>query len=156
MSMKLLDLCVDFFGKDIKIERSFRRMIEAKRSAVNDDEKFAYQLMAWLGARSYNEFLDYSLLAIKLNKIFDKMMFDIPDPCWDDGGPIKETIEHLLYDDRHDMYQNVPCYLGSIYKDMPNSSSKKVFWTVITNALIECINVKGTGDVSAEFIITES
>lgn len=157
--MKLLQLYKDMFG-DGKVLSKFRDAIKEKRSLQNDDRKFANFLINWIGGRSYNGFLDYSLLAIKMNRLFsNEMRHAIPSICWfgkdGDIGDIKDLIGDLLWDDRHDLYQNMPYILDRIYKEMKDGPGKSHFWTLITDAIIDCINVHGTGDVAFKFHIPE-
>ncbi|MCK4528835.1 hypothetical protein KAW18_15815 [candidate division WOR-3 bacterium] len=155
--MELLQLCNEMF-KDTKILPKFRDMIADKKIICDNDQKFSHYLISYLGSRSYNKFLDYSLLATKLNYIFSNMK-GISAESWygteGDEGTIKELIGDLLYDDRHDLWQNMPYYLEDIYKNMEKGPDKENFWKYIVNAIIDCINVHGTNDVSASFIVEE-
>lgn len=157
--MKILQLCKDMFG-GIKIVSKFHHMIANKRLEYKEnDQQFCNYLISWLGGRSYNNYLDYSLLAIKMNYMFEHMK-GINEDSWfgtkgNDVGDIKELINDLLYDDRHDLYQNMPYILERIYKDMEKGPDKDNFWTNIVNRIIECINVHGTKDASVHFSIEE-
>ena len=154
--MKLLELCKHMFG-DMEMSPRFRDMVINKRIEYNNDLGFSHHLLGWLGGRSYNNFLDYSLLAIKLNYMFGHMK-SVPNVLWfgkdEDMGLIKELINHLLYDDRHDLWQNMPYILGEIYIKIKEGPEKDNFWKHIVNAIIDC-NVNGTGDVSASYIVEE-
>lgn len=155
--MKLLELYKHMLG-DMKVLPSFREMVINKRTEYNNDLKFCNHLINCLGSKDYNNFLDYSLLAIKLNHML-KHMRGVPDILWfgedEDEGLIKEVINDLLYDDRHDLYQNMPYILEDIYTKIKDGPEKDVFWKCIVNIIIECINVHGTGDVSTSYSVKE-
>jgi hypothetical protein len=142
-------MCKDIFNESPTT--SIKQLFKDERSKLNDDRGFFNICATYLGGRSYNKFLDYSLFAIKLNRIWAKH-------CWLEKGSdwteMWAAIMNLLTDDRHDMYQNVPYELDAAVKDM--SDEKKVaFWGDVATTLIECINVNGTGDVSFRFRIDE-
>ena len=160
VDMKVVELLKDlfFFSEDVKIvESSIKKTFEHHRNLYNDDKRFFNAVIHYLGGRGYNEFLDYSLFATKLNVIFEKHWYDIPENIMDkyeriEEHPCSEAVTGLLFDDRHDLYQNLPYQLDDIEKGQEN---KEEFWKKVTNALIECINVNGTEDVSCAWKINE-
>ena len=155
--MKLLELYKEL-SNNTTVFTNFKEMVAIRRKEEDDDRKFCYYLLNVLGCRSYNEFLDYSLIAIKINSLF-KSMKGIPNVCWfgnnKNKGLIKKLIEDLLYDDRHDLYQNMIYALDEIYKQIKEKETKDFFWGSIVDILIDCINTEGTEDVSANFVIKE-
>ena len=114
-----------------------------------DDRGFFRFCSQWLGGRGYNEFLDYSLFAIKLNHIYHEHDHPGIDNEWE---RMEEAITNLLADDRHDMYQNIPYELDDVAATLKDPAK---FWSDVVDAMIECINVHGTGDVAHKFIIEE-
>ena len=156
--MNLLKLCTDMFGKNAILLPKFRDMLAKEREGKEDRDFFNY-LIDWLGGRSYNKFLDYSLLAIKINYIF-KNMQGVNEDSWygtkgNDVGDIKNIINCLLYDDRHDLCQNMPYALDRVYDLMKEGKDKDNFWKYMVNAVISCINTRGTGDTTECLIISE-
>jgi hypothetical protein len=117
----------------------------------NTDRGFFMLCCNYLGGRGYNEFLDYSLFAIKLNQIFnDTNLYSSGY-----GDRMREAISNLLHDDRHDMYQNIPCELDDYVKGFKKPEYVAKFWASVVDAMIDCINVAGTEDVSVNFTIRE-
>lgn len=155
--MRILQLAKDIFdqpfdGTSVKVFFQKRRK-DWDMQKPNGDQAFFNFIIYYLGGRGYNEFLDYSLFAIKLKAIHAKYCY------WVDGtfGEIKDAIEHLLFDDRHDLYQNLPYNLeriAELSKDNKHYSEEK-FWSEIVDAVISCINVNGTEDISVTFNIPE-
>ncbi len=153
--MELLQMCKDIFDvlpKGTSIKEFFSEMRALKSSEQgNTDENFFNLCVHYLGGRSYNGFLDYSLFAIKLNVIYN-------NHCWLEsdcsGKRMEEAIMRLLMDDRHDMWQNIPYALIDVAKGLP-SDKKEAFWSDIVDALIDCVNIKGTGDISPTFKVLE-
>jgi len=158
--MQILELCYDLFGQTpdkINVKEFFQIMRQTKYEKYNDTESipdgvFFCHCAGYLGGRGYNNFLDYSLLAIKLNAIFKKYNRGAENLPW---KKINEAVICLLTDDRHDMYQNIPYFLGDIVKEITTLDKKKAFWADVATSLIECINVNGTYDVSVNFSILE-
>lgn len=114
------------------------------------DKGFFYWIIQYLGGRSYNCYLDYSLFAIKINTIMDQFH------TWKEGQneSMKEAVEDLLWDDRHDCWQNLPYSLERFVEPM-EKEKQEIFWDLIVEAMIQCINVEGTGDVSPKFYVKE-
>ena len=145
--MKLLQMFRDMFGQlpDIPDVHEF---MHSKRKEYDNDHKFFHLIIQFLGGRSYNCFLDYSLFAIKLNYIHDKC---IPN-SYNTWEKMKEGIDYLLADDRHDLWQNLPYVLDDVIKEDEHQPISEVgiekFWAAVVTAIIECINVEGTGDRS--------
>jgi hypothetical protein len=100
-------------------------------------EKFFSLVIMYLGGRGYNEFLDYSLFFLKLRKIFEDCS-DIEEKETELFLISDQLCHRLLWDDRHDLYQNLPYIL----EELPYNRYDKV-----CVALIESFNPKGTGDI---------
>ncbi len=152
--MKILELCKNLFGKTsggANIKKFFQEMRETEKYYDND-RYFFMVCSQYLGGRGYNEFFDYSLFAIKLNSIHHKLNSN----GWVEGSREKmtEVILDLLADDRHDMWQNTPLLLDKI-ATLLDSEMQGFFWSDVVDAMIRCINVYGTGDVSVNFVIKE-
>lgn len=149
--MKVLQLCTDLFDKaptGSSINKFFQRMREEHKGG---DKSFFHKCIQYLGGRGYNEFLDYSLFAIKLNVIFNKYYLDS-----DQWRPMREAITNLLFDDRHDYWQNGPSELTEFAEGFgDNDDIKDSFWELVVDSMLECINVEGTEDVSVKFVIIE-
>jgi len=154
--MKVLKMCQDMFGKspEKSIKEFFQDMRDLHIFEEGSDRTFFEFCVGYLGSRGYNEFLDYSLFALKL-----LAYLRAEDPCVSTKGTseMMMAIEKLLYDDRHDMYQNIPYHLDDFVADFKESHKDKVseFWEYVVDSLIECINVHGTGDVTHKFFIKE-
>lgn len=153
--MKVLDMLSDVFDKLPRPRQSIKGFInEQRKDNTGTDAEFFYLMIQYLGGRSYNRFLDYSLLAIKLNDIHDKHCFLVPGTSED----IDQAVTKLLNDDRHDLWQNLPYYLEDITKaveEKHGADKVKAFWFDVVGAVVDCINVRGTGDVSVNFTIEE-
>ena len=78
--MKLLELYKEL-SNNTTVFTDFKEMVILRRKKENNDQKFCYYLLNVIGGRSYNEFLDYSLVAIKINSLFENMKH-IPNECW--------------------------------------------------------------------------
>lgn len=162
--MKVLRMCKDIFDgtpKGVSIKEFFQQMRKKKNGDKNANKNFFHLCSHYLGGRSYNEFFDYSLFAIKLNYIHVKWctMFKRDDGKWSQWvegtwAEMSKAILNLLADDRHDMWQNVPEEIGSV-ATLLEPELREPFWSDIVDATIECINVKGTGDISVTFVIKE-
>lgn len=77
--MKILQLCEDIFDElpgNTDIKSFFHHMRIKENSKKNNDDNtdrgFFRFCSCYLGGREYNEFLDFSLFAIKLNAIYNK------------------------------------------------------------------------------------
>lgn len=152
--MRILDMLSDIFDKLPRPRQSVKGFIREQRADLRTDVEFFNSIISYLGGRGYNEFLDYSLLAIKLNAIYNKHCF-LVEGTWD---KMQEAISKLLTDDRHDLWQNLPYHLGDISEAIQkkNGSEKAAaFWSDVVDALIDCINVNGTGDISVNLTIEE-
>lgn len=156
--MKILRLVKDLFG-DVAFEAGItdiKNIFQKQREKYDDDGRFFNCIIQYLGGRGYNDFLDYSLFAIKMHLILA--------PYWwrnfgeenypGDENPCTDIVTDLLFDDRHDLWQNMPYCLDDIHKALTNEESVDM-WKRIVDAIIECINVKGTGDVSVNFVVKE-
>ncbi len=158
--MEILRLCKDLFGETPK-GASIREFFQQMRKKYDSNRSFFMTCSQYLGGRSYNEFFDYSLFAIKLNHIHKKWCtsFRRDDGKWSqwvDGSweEMSKAILNLLADDRHDMWQNVPSELNNV-AILLDAELQLFFWTDVVDAMIECINVRGTGDISVGFVIKE-
>jgi hypothetical protein len=148
--MRILQLCKDLFD-ETPGDKSIKEFFEQMRKKKDDNRAFFRCCSQLLGGRGYNEFLDYSLFAIKLNKISN----DMPLSCRAPQKGILKAISNLLHDDRHDMYQNIPYELDEYAQGLIVSDNLNKFWEAVVDAMIDCINVNGTGDISTNFVITE-
>ncbi len=107
-------------------------------------ETFSYNMFNWFGGRAYNEFLDYGLCALKFHNLFQNKYRYLQQDDF-----VTEIINRLLFDDRHDLYQNAPYYLKDLYELNKNKQKElKDFWKDVSVILIDCFNENGTGDVS--------
>jgi len=166
--MKILRMCKDMFDKtpeDTSIKGFFREMRKRENAKKDDDDNtdrgFFVLCTNYLGGRSYNRFLDYSLFAIKLNYIHNKWctMFKRDDGKWSQWvegtwAEMSKAILNLLADDRHDMWQNVQGEVLAVGV-LLEAELQKSFWADVVDAMIDCINVEGTGDISVGFVIEE-
>ena len=150
--MRLLQMLSDIFGK-VELKESVKAMFQEKRAEVKDDKVFFNRVIQYLGGRGYNEFLDYGLFALKLKELFGPIWWKVSDK--DSGHPCKEALDRLLLDDRHDLWQNLPYYLEEIEGAYKTEEDKAAFYKKVVDALIECINVHGTGDRAYTFVIKE-
>jgi hypothetical protein len=102
-------------------------------------EKFIQSSIPMFCGRSFNEFFDYGLFLLKLQHIYKGVFNSIDTPIYNEEGVYKLVDEatYLLFDDRHDYYQNY---------DFMSMSQEKLDDVAI--AFIECINTAGTGDIS--------
>jgi len=156
--MKILRLCKDMFNMMPSTDETGAPSIKAlfidrwqdlvKNQGRTHRDVFSFYCQ-FLGGRGYNEFLDYSLFAIKLNHLYNKHSTPSVDNKW---RRMEEAITNLLADDRHDMYQNVPYELEDVAEtfDDPEKFYEDVLW-----AMIACINTEGTGDIAHRFVIEE-
>lgn len=108
-------------------------------------EKFSRRMLYTYGSRSYNNYLDYQLLACKFANLFDKLanstwttnfsseMNNFVGDCWEE---VDDIVTNLFFDDRHDMYQNIPYSLDKISEKF-SASDKEKLWEKISNILIE-------------------
>jgi len=152
--MKILQMFQDFFD-EVPNTPKIKEFICKKREDCGNDNNFFITLSIMLGGRSYNKFLDYSLFAIKLNAIHNKHCCS---NGWVNGtwAEMKESLEDLLADDRHDMYQNVPYSLVRIAKALTKAGKDAdMFWKDVVDAMIQCVNINGTGDVSITYEVPE-
>ena len=152
--MKIFNMLSGMFNKLPNPGQSVKGFIKEQRPNFGKDANFFNLMIRYLGSRSYNEFLDYSLLAIKLNAIYNKHCF-LVEGTWDE---MQGAISKLLTDDRHDLWQNLPYYLDDASRaiEKKNGAEKvSAFWADVVDALIDCINVNGTGDISVNFTIEE-
>ena len=120
---------------------------------------FVKQMLGVFGGRGYNQFLDYPLIAVKLNQLFceqnrykwkdervdDKDWFDLASEC----------VKLLLWDDRHDLYQNLPYTLDDLYK-LAKEDLAGTFWHDIAKILIESFNCDGSGNICHKFEVEEN
>ena len=145
--MKLLQMIKDIFG-EMPDRPNIHEYFQKKREEYDNDRGFFNFTIQYLGGRSYNKFLDYALFAVKLDGIYRKYLY------WQDGTweEMKEGIEDLLFDDRHDLWQNLPYILDRVI-DIANGNENPIsvedvqnFWRDVTTAMIECINIEGTGN----------
>lgn len=149
--MKLLQLFADAgweFPKSPWIKDYFLNKFK------NEGEDEFLKNLYWFGSRSYNEFLDYSLFAIKISNFYAKSNYKFVEE-YDSFKDIEDIIIYLLFDDRHDMYQNVPYCLNRIINGMQEEKDKKEFKIFLCCAFIESINVHGDGDVAFRMSIPE-
>ena len=153
--MKVFNMISDIFDKLPKPRQSVKGFIKEQRKDSEETDCAFFNLMIqYLGGRSYNKFLDYSLLAIKFNAVYDKHCFLVPG-TWEET---KKAILDLLADDRHDLWQNLPYRLDSISKAIEEKKGPEkvdAFWADVVDAVIDCINIEGTGDISVNFAIEE-
>lgn len=153
--MKILDMLSDVFDELPGAHKGVKEFInEQKEDYEGTTRDFFHLIIQYLGGRSYNEFLDYSLLAIKLNAIHDKHCFLVSGTSED----VDKAITKLLTDDRHDLWQNLPYYMDDVAKAVEKKKGAEKannFWIAVVDAVIDCVNVNGTGDVSVNFTIKE-
>ena len=151
--MKVLQLLNALF-KDVRGRLDVKEEFQRQREKRGDDKAFFEMVIQYLGGRGYNGYLDYSLFAIKLAKICSDSSVNSA-PGANGLEPSYEVVISLLYGDRHDLWQNLPYSLASIADDMEGPEEQKQFYTNVVAAMIECINVAGTGDVVHKFHIKE-
>jgi hypothetical protein len=135
--MKLLNGLHMAFGSlpgDGKI-KDFLRL----QAVVMGSEEFCDTMCRLFGANKYNQFMDYGLLAIKLAHfyIWEKRCF---------SSSADSYYHYLIADDRHDMWKNVPVCIDKLAIQYPAHS--EMIWSFFSKALIDCLNVHGTGDVA--------
>lgn len=150
--MKLLQLFADAgweFPKSPRIKEYFYNKL--KREGEDEFLKVLY----WLGSRGYNELLDYSLFAIKISNHLSRQRYSFDQYFEFDKVVIDNLIPELLFGDRHDLSQNAPYYFNDIIKSLENEDDKKKFKEFLCNAIIECINVNGTGDTIFKMSVKE-
>lgn len=152
--MLILRMIKDMFN-EMPTTPDIYKYFQSKREEVKNDRKFFMDVIQYLGGRSYNKFLDYSLFAIKIVGIYRKYLY-WHDTAWhtlhdEDGDGV---VNRLLFDDRHDLWQNLPYILDDAI-NKANADKKPItienvnaFWSAIVTALIECINLDGTSDAS--------
>jgi hypothetical protein len=100
--------------------KSHLRYYRGKESVGS--KAFCITMFSWFGGRVYNQFLDYSLLAIKVAYIFRDFNYDLYSKIeWKDK---KDLVEYLLYDDRHDLWQNAPYILERMEKGLTGTLRK--------------------------------
>jgi len=118
----------------------------AWRKKRGDDKEFFLTVIQYLGGRGYNVFLDYSLLAIKLHPILQE--YDMRIQSEESENSVMRAMQSLMGGDRHDLWQNLPYYLGS--------GMTKKEWEQVVDVFIQCINVHGTEDAfSLKFEVPE-
>lgn len=143
--MKLLESFSNAFDDTPK---SSVKLFLAKQREKLGDADFVQTMFSFYGGRGYNQFLDYKLLAIKFAVMLDKFHLDGYEKVY-------EIVSHLFFDDRHDMYQNIPYYLQDLIE--LNVERKKDILSSVAYALIDCFNVNGTEDINSEnFVIKEN
>lgn len=132
--MKILQLFKDCFNKLPDTPDIYLFLLN---EAEEDYKKFFNHFIQYVGGKSYNEFLDYSLLIVKLIKICNKYSNEIYKIKNND---IYKFILNRLIDDRHDLWQNLLYILDDL-------KSIKDIDKEFAIALIESFNSKGTGDI---------
>jgi hypothetical protein len=152
--MRLLELLNSLFG-EVQIQTSVRGIIQEERAKTADDKEFFLLLIQYIGGRGYNNFLDYGLYALKLKELLDPLWFCAAENTSKEP-PARHAIDSLMYDDRHDLWQNLPYSIQEIESCLPTEEEKKLFMGNVLDALIECINVRGTGDTMFTSIVKEA
>ena len=134
--MKLLESFKMAFN-ELPTEPGIYKFLDKMRVKLGNRE-FLNTVWYWYGGRGYNEFVDYSLLALKIRFLAPRTQH-MPNPTTGEDY-ITESVKELLFDDRHDFYQNIPYLLNPFLNVHPELEES------FAMAWIECFNIKGTGD----------
>jgi len=113
----------------------------------NPDHCF-YWFLGFLGGRGYNQFLDYGLLLLKVSQYFKGIMWN-GDFLEEYTKTIADLYHFLMFDDRHDLWQNLPYALDKMipgFSVNDEDSRDMGVYLKLCEMLIECINEDGTGD----------
>ena len=140
----IYDFLEAYFGGEVP-SRDWRGAISEERQNIGDEE-FVLKMVYWTGGRSFNLFLDYGLMALKVKSLEEELNLYL-EPVGNNHPPVRNIVDEYLWDDRHDIYQNVPYYLGEIKGQLP-TKEWKVFIHRFADALLESFNPAGTGDIS--------
>lgn len=148
--MNIFRLCEDMF-ESMPNKINIKEFFKEKAAEMGDSRKAFYTMIDWIGGRSYNQFLDYGLFALKFIQICREKEF-----YWDikEWEPVREAVSYLLFDDRHDVGGNAGSRIGKVGGQL-NDEKQVHFYDLLTTALIECINVNGTEDQAYKFTIKE-
>lgn len=139
--MLLLQAFKDMWD-ELPNDPNIKKYLASKNKELGS-RKFCSTMLYWFGNRSYNKFLDYSLLAIKFANWYTHRVKTKNDT--DDAYIIcRDIVTHLLWDDRHDMWQNIPYLIDKLDVDIS-------FYNLLAQWIIECFNVYGTGDLSVKW-----
>lgn len=147
--LEALKMAFDVLPDTINV-RDFLR----KKQCEFGSEAFSLVMFDVFCARRYNSFMDYGSMALKISRMFaDRYPYYKPlstNDCDNDESCAHLIVDRLLFDDRHDCYQNVPYLLEDFIKsniDSFGDKEKDEFWTLIANILITSFNCSGTSDI---------
>ena len=106
-----------------------------------------HTFLGFIGCRSYNQFLDYGLLLVRLSKYIDNRDRAISYANSDKKhlDALADLYFRLMFDDRHDLWQNLPCILDTL---IPAWRSDSLVCRELCEILVSCINNDGTGNKS--------
>lgn len=148
--MKVLEMVNSIFPNAV-IKGSIKGVFMNERKIMEDDERFFNMIIQYLGGRGYNNFLDYSLLTIKMRHILDPVWWNVEK---DGENVCRALVMLILLDDRHDLWQNMPYYMDDICK-AAGPEMATLLRSQTLDAVIDCISVDGVGDVSMNFTVEE-
>ena len=137
--MKLRSALKDAFSKPPPTP-DIKAFLREQRNELGG-EGFSHTFFNMFRGRRYNQFVDYGAMALKLTKLINSLDYSI-DPSDHDRSFASLIVEKLLFDDRHDCYQNVPYIIADFIK-----VNQDVFWLSVSNILIDSFNENGTGDI---------
>ncbi len=146
--MKLLKALQDAFGK-LPTEPDVIAFLRAQRDEMGGED-FSGLFFSMFCGRGYNQFVDYGAMALKLARLIHVDLWDhvqsANTPHAGERHCVGEMVCKLLFDDRHDCYQNVPYYIADFIKANPKLDVM-AFWLSISDILIDSFNIHGTGDL---------
>jgi hypothetical protein len=150
--MKLLKKLHDSYGC-LPTTPSVRQFLEKQRDSMGARD-FCGHFFNHFCSRPEGEFVDYGLLALKLkahleiNYPYGDFEYEAPRERRGHEDLLQDLVSDLLWDDRHDCYQNVLPNLEEFLTINSNKIDKFFsFWEEIAEILISCFNTEGTKDV---------
>jgi len=144
--MKLLQLFSQAFEEVPKPYERVKDFLQRKREELGD-KKFVSRMIYWTGCRSFNRFEEHGLLALNLANFFN-FTFSCFNTLDFSEVVIKELVGEYLFDDRHDIYQNIPYTLEEILKASTEEEKEEIL-AFFAKIYIDCFNPNGTAETSS-------
>jgi hypothetical protein len=124
---------------DEKRARDFIQYIVCSNFGVDppkeDDKSFCDFCLYWFGGRSLNRYMCYDSLAIDLARYVRRLSFST------NYGALMEGVSKLLWDDRHDLYQNLPYHIEDFLKESPELEDE--FYAMLKKAILKALDPHG-------------
>jgi len=105
---------------------------------MDDQRERFYEMIRYLGNRVYNRYLDYGALLLGITWIVKES--GTVEFSYNAVKVMQKVYFYLMFDDRHDLYQNLPGEL-----DRLELTNRDMFWRLVSAIVVTCINEEGTG-----------